>query len=220
MNKILTKCSLHKDIYIEKLSTIKPNILICEGPAGTGKTMEACKSALFHINESHYKKLIITRPSVSVEESLGYLPGDINNKMEPWMIPIYEYLEEFSNERIVNRYAEDGIIDILPLGFMRGRTFSNTLIIADEMQNSTKKQMYNLLTRIGDYSKLIITGDTNQCDIPVENSGLVELIDKYKSFYSNDEPNHENDILLLNLDETDIKRSEIVKEIIKMYGHL
>lgn len=220
MKSVLTKCSLHKNIYIKKLNTFKPNILICEGPAGTGKTMEACKSALFHINENHYEKLIITRPSVSVEENLGYLPGDLNNKMEPWMVPIYEYLEEFSNKRIVNKYIDDGIIDIIPLGFMRGRTFSNTLIIADEMQNSTKKQMYNLLTRIGYYSKLIITGDTNQCDIPVENSGLVELIEKYNSFYSDDKPDHENDILLLNLDESDIKRSEIVKKIIKMYNHL
>ena len=106
---------------------------------------------------------------------------------------------------------------------MRGRTFSNTIIIADEMQNSTKKQMFNLLTRIGDYSKLIITGDINQCDIPAEESGLVELINKYNNCYSEktDTENYfENDILLLNLDETDIKRSDIVKEIIRMYGHL
>lgn len=218
MKNILTKCSVYKDIYLKKLNSSKPNILICEGPAGTGKTMEACKSALFHINENHYKKLIITRPSVSVEESLGYLPGDLNSKMEPWMIPIYEYLEEFSTNKFVDKYINDGIIDILPLGFMRGRTFTNTLIIADEMQNSTKKQMYNLLTRIGDYSKLIITGDINQCDIPIEESGLVELIQKYNSFYSNEVTDYENDILLLELDETDIKRSEIVKQIIKMYN--
>lgn len=217
MKIISTKCSINKDIYIKKLNTLKPDVLICQGPAGTGKTMEACKSALFHINENNFNKLVITRPSVSVEENLGFLPGDINNKMEPWMVPIYEYLDEFSTGRLFSKHINNGTITILPLGFMRGRTFSNTIIIADEMQNSTKSQMFNLLTRIGEDSKLIITGDINQCDIPSEESGLVEFIEKYDSFYSNNISDYENDILLLNLDETDVKRSDIVKEILKMY---
>ena len=103
MKIISTKCSINKDIYIKKLNTLKPDVLICQGPAGTGKTMEACKSALFHINENNFNKLVITRPSVSVEENLGFLPGDINNKMDPWMVPIYEYLDEFSTFNVNGR---------------------------------------------------------------------------------------------------------------------
>lgn len=225
MNHFAITCSVTpaKKQYQIKLNTMKnPEVLVCIGPAGSGKTMEACKAALNHIEERHFHKLIITRPSVTVEEDLGFLPGDLNQKMNPSMIPIYEYFDQFSSPHIIDKYMKNDIIELVPLGFMRGRTFNNTIIIADEMQNCTKKQMLNLLTRIGHYSKLIITGDIDQCDIPNTQSGLIDLIEKYKLHYHPDffeyNDNSENKhIDILELNQDDIERSDIVKEILEIY---
>jgi phosphate starvation-inducible protein PhoH and related proteins len=224
MNNFTITCNVTpaKKQYQAKLNLKSPQVLVCIGPAGSGKTMEACKAALNHIEENHYNKMIITRPSITVEENLGYLPGDINKKMNPSMVPIYEYFDEFSNPQNMNKYMKKGTIELVPLGFMRGRTFDNTIVIADEMQNSTKKQMLNLLTRIGNYSKLIITGDTDQCDIPENQSGLIDLIEKYNdhyhpTFFEYDNESKTKNIDLLQLSHDDIKRSEIVKEILQIY---
>lgn len=204
--------SINKPLYRSKLySGETPNVLICTGPSGTGKTMEACKAGLSFLQENRVEKLIITRPNVTVEESLGYLPGDMEEKMYPWMIPIYEYLEEFSDKKTVSRYLRDGMVEVCPLGYMRGRTFNDTFIIADEVQNSTPRQMMNLLTRIGNNSKLVMTGDLDQCDLEEENglNEFLDLLNRYK---------HEQEIVQhVTLSEDDVMRSEVVKEILKIY---
>lgn len=193
-----------------------PRVLVCTGPAGTGKTMLACKHAMDHLVNSSFERLIITRPNVSIEEELGFLPGTMEQKMSPWMIPMYEYLEKYSDRNTVRRYIGDGVIEILPLGFMRGRTFDNTIVIADEMQNSTNSQMINLLTRIGHDSKLVLTGDLSQCDLNEDVSGgldvFVDKFDKYGNKSALD-----GNIDHVRMSPQDIRRSKIVRIIVDMY---
>lgn len=206
----LCLASLNKSLYEKHLSKSNPELIICVGPAGTGKTMLACKHSIMHLNDKNYKKLIITRPSVSVEEDIGYLPGEINQKMYPYLIPIYENLEKFSDKSTIMKNLKNNVIEIVPLGYLRGRTFDNTIIIADEMQNATHNQMMTLLTRIGYNSKTIITGDLDQCDLQQSN-GLKVFLDKV-----NNNDAIEN-IEIVRFDSDDIRRSELVKTIINIY---
>lgn len=193
-----------------------PRVLVCTGPAGTGKTMLACKHAMGHLMNSSFERLIITRPNVSIEEELGFLPGTMEQKMSPWMIPMYEYLEKYTDRNTVRRYIGDGVIEILPLGFMRGRTFDNTIVIADEMQNSTNSQMINLLTRIGHDSKLVLTGDLSQCDLNEDvPNGLDVFVDKFDKYGDKSALDGNIDHVQMSCD--DIQRSEIVRIIVDMY---
>ena len=209
--------STNRPAYQRALYNKSTPLVLCTGPAGTGKTMEACRIGMFHLSESNYEKMIITRPSVSVDEELGYLPGGMENKMDPWMIPMYEYMEEFSNRATLGKYMKNGIIEVAPLGFLRGRTFHNSIVIADEMQNSTTSQMMNLLTRIGDNSKVIITGDLNQCDLNEKINGLDHFLIKLKSRYSDCGCNSIEHVELTN---EDIMRSEFTKLIVNIYDQL
>lgn len=157
--------------YMLTLRSPKP-IIIGTGPAGSGKTMLACQIAIEHIHNSFRGKVILTRPIVAADEDMGYLPGDIDKKMEPWTKPAYDIFEKYLSHNQLER-----CIAIEPLGYMRGRTFDNTVIIADEMQNSTPNQMKMLLTRLGTNTKLIVTGDLEQSDLG-EHNGLAELVHK------------------------------------------
>src|SRR5210317_841402 len=145
--------------YMLALRSPKP-IVVGTGPAGTGKTMLACQIGIEHIQQSFRGKVVLTRPIVAADEDMGYLPGDMERKMEPWTKPMYDIFEQHLSPTQIDRY-----IRIEPLGYMRGRTFTNSLIIADEMQNSTPNQMRMLLTRIGEGTKLVITGDLEQSDL-------------------------------------------------------
>ena len=149
-------------VYLRGIQSSKP-ILIATGPAGSGKTMLACQEAVRRLSTREFSKIIFTRPIVAADEDLGYLPGDVYEKMEPWSRPMMEYCQ--MNPRI----------SVEPLGFMRGRTFHDTFIIADEMQNSTPNQMKMLLTRIGNNSKMVVVGDTEQSDLG-ETNGLADII--------------------------------------------
>jgi len=199
--------------YVTALNNKEDNIIIVIGPAGTGKTLMACNSAINYLKEQSIEKIIITRPVVPVEEDIGFLPGNLNKKMDPWTRPIIDIFEEYYTKPNINNMILNGQIEISPLGFMRGRTFKNAFIIADEMQNSSPNQMYMLLTRIGTNSRLVITGDLEQSD-KLEKNGLKDLVNKLK--------NTElklNNIMLIELNNTDIQRSELVNQIVKLYDN-
>jgi phosphate starvation-inducible PhoH-like protein len=185
------------------LRSPKP-IVVGTGPAGTGKTMLACQIGIEHIQNSFSRgKVILTRPIVAADEDMGYLPGDMDKKMEPWTKPMFDIFEKYLS---INQM--DRCITIEPLGYMRGRTFDNTVIIADEMQNSTPNQMKMLLTRIGYNTKLIITGDLEQSDLGEEN-GLAYLTYKLHGM------DYEY-VKHVEMDESDVVRHPAVNEILKV----
>lgn len=157
--------------YMLALRGPKP-IVIATGPAGTGKTMLACHVAMDHLFDANRTRIILTRPIVPTDEDIGYLPGTMDKKMEPWTRPMYDIFEQYLSRMQIERN-----ITIEPLGYMRGRTFANAFIIADEMQNATPNQMQMLLTRLGPNTKLIITGDLDQSDLGQAN-GLEEIVYK------------------------------------------
>ena len=207
---IYTPKTENQILYNNILNKDTEYLLSVVGPAGTGKTLLACVKGIEKLKENKVEKIIITRPVVSVEEeNIGFLPGNIEKKMDPWVRPIHDIFLEFYTKKEVNDLILNNKLEISPLGFMRGRTFKNSLVIADEMQNSTPNQMLMLLTRLGINSKIVITGDLNQSDLGNKN-GLKDLIEKmekktYENFY------------LVKLDETDVQRSNIVNEVLKMY---
>jgi len=200
--------------YVKLLNNKDDYITVVVGPAGTGKTLLACNAAIQNLKTAKIDKIIITRPIVPVEEDIGFLPGNMVKKMDPWTRPIFDIFEEHYSKAQVTNMVANGQIEISPLGFMRGRTFKNAFIIADEMQNSSPKQMYMLLTRIGVNSRMVITGDLEQSD-KMENNGLKDWIHRYKSF--NNCYSKNKNIVLVELEKTDIQRSELVKHIIKLY---
>jgi len=188
--------------YMLALRSSKP-IVIGTGPAGTGKTMLACQIALEHVEKYQRPKIILTRPIVAADEDMGYLPGDMEQKMEPWTKPMFDIFEKSLSHNQMDRY-----IDIEPLGYMRGRTFNNTLIIADEMQNATPNQMKMLLTRVGEGTNLIVTGDLAQSDLGPEN-GLADLIYKMQC-------QHLEYIEHVEMEDEDIVRHPAVKEVLSI----
>jgi phosphate starvation-inducible PhoH-like protein len=191
-------------------------IVVTTGLPGTGKTMIACHTAIKLFQQGKYKKIIITRPTVSVDEDLGFLPGTLNNKMHPFLIPIYDYFLDYYTNDQLTCLINSNKLEISPLAYMRGRTFSDSIVIADEMQNSSINQIKMLLTRIGSNSKIILTGDLNQSDINGMN-GLENfynlLMIKYPEYFK---------MLLdgfayINLDKSCIERHEIISKIIELY---
>ena len=204
--------SLNQNLYNEYLNNELFKIIISTGPAGTGKTLFACQKAIQLLKSQEIDKIIITRPIVTLEEDIGFLPGNIIKKMDPWTKPIFDLFLEYFSKSELDLYLYSEKIEICPLVFMRGRTFKNAFIIADEMQNSSPNQMKMLATRIGINSRLVITGDLNQTDIKMEN-GLFDIIKKIDNF------NNSSLIKIVNLNNDDIERSSIVKEIIKIYNY-
>jgi phosphate starvation-inducible PhoH-like protein len=173
-----------QEIYASMLRNRNKKIIIATGPAGTGKTMFATEFGIRNFLLGKCDKLIFTRPSVSVDEDLGYLPGKLEDKMAPWIRPIYDILHQFISPKEVSELIEEKIIEIAPLGYMRGRTFKNSWIVADEMQNSTISQMKMLLTRLGENSRLAITGDLDQYDNLNQMNGLEDFLNKFKNHRS------------------------------------
>ena len=186
--------------YMLALRSSKP-IVIGTGPAGSGKTMLACQIATEHISKHPRARVVLTRPIVAADEDMGYLPGDMDQKMEPWTRPMYDIFEQSMTHNQMDR-----CISIEPLGYMRGRTFHHTLIIADEMQNSTPNQMKLLLTRIGEGTKIIVTGDLEQSDLEGDN-GLENLVYKMQCM--------ELDYIQhVEMGDDDIVRHPAVKEVL------
>jgi phosphate starvation-inducible PhoH-like protein len=200
--------------YKTLLKDVNNKVIIANGPAGCGKTWLACSYAINELKSKNIEKLVITRPIVSVEEELGFLPGNINKKMEPWMKPIFDTFLEYCKKDELTKMLKNDRLEIAPLAYMRGRTFKNSVIIADEMQNSSCNQMLMLLTRIGLNSRMIITGDLDQSDLEDEN-GLEDLVNKISNYNNDDNLNR---ISKVDFDNNDIKRSKIAEKIVKLYS--
>ncbi len=187
----------------------KNDMLFALGPAGSGKTYTAIALAVRALRNREVKKIILSRPAVEAGERLGFLPGDLKEKIDPYLQPLYDALNDMIPPKKLENYIEEGIIQIAPLAFMRGRTLDNAFVILDEAQNTTLLQMKMFLTRMGMNAKFIITGDITQVDLPkIKDSGMVQslkILDKIDG------------ISVVELDETDIVRHKLVKAIVKAY---
>lgn len=207
--------SLKQETYIDMLESETNKIVFATGPAGTGKTMLAVITALKLLRQGEVNKIVVTRPAVGVDdEKHGFLPGDLNEKMAPWTRPIFDYIQEYYTKAQINKMLEDSVLEISPLAFMRGRTFKNSYIIADEMQNATPGQMKMLLTRLGERSKIVVTGDTRQADRKDPENGLLDfkrLVDNYGKL---------DHITGVEFTGTDIQRDPAVTEILRLYKDL
>ena len=200
-----------QESYFLKLQDPEKKILFAVGPAGTGKTLLATQTAIKLLKEKEIEKLVVTRPAVSVDEQHGFLPGTLEKKMEPWTRPIFDVLAEYYYAKDIQNMLIEGVIEISPLAYMRGRTFKNAFILADEMQNATPNQMKMLLTRIGENSRMVVTGDLRQAD-RLEDNGLIEFIRLLKNKESL------KYVDMVNFGQRDIERHPAVKEILDIYG--
>jgi phosphate starvation-inducible PhoH-like protein len=210
-NKFTKPKNHHQEDYVAHLRNKNRKIIVASGPAGTGKTLFATEYGVRNFLLGNYEKLIFTRPSVTVDEELGFLPGTLEEKMAPWVRPIYDVLYTFVSPKEVQELMEEKVIEIAPLGFMRGRTFKNAWIVADEMQNSTISQMKMLLTRLGENSRIVITGDLEQHDRVGEINGMEDFLGKFKGKRS-------SSISSFEFDRSDIQREEVVKEVLDIYS--
>jgi len=207
--------SLNQETYIQLLTDESKHIVFATGPAGTGKTMLAMLAGIKAFKEGSVSKLILTRPAVGVDdERHGFLPGNINAKMEPWTKPLFDVIQEYYSPREVARMLEEQTIEISPLAFMRGRTFKGSWVVADEMQNATPGQIKMLLTRLGEGSKIVVTGDTRQADRSDKDNGLLDfkgLVAAYQQskYVAGVEFNHK-----------DIARHPAVAEVLRIYGEI
>jgi len=207
--KILAKTNAQKKYH---KAIIENDIVFAIGPAGTGKTYQAVACAISALKKSEVEKIIITRPAVEAGERLGFLPGDLKEKVDPYLTPLYDALNNMISKDKLKYYLTRNIIEIAPLAYMRGRTLHNSFIILDEAQNSTRMQMKMFLTRIGVTSKAVITGDTTQVDLPNnEVSGLIDSTKVLKDI---------SGIKFIFLTDKDVVRHELVKKIIKAYNNL
>jgi len=199
--------STNQQKYVNAI--IENDAVFAIGPAGTGKTYLAVARAVEALENSNIKRIVLVRPAVEAGEKLGFLPGDLSEKVDPYLRPIYDALYEFIGFERVNRLIEKQVIEVAPLAFMRGRTLNEAYIILDEAQNTTIPQMKMFLTRMGFGSKMVITGDITQIDLPVPNqSGLIDAI---KILHNID------NIAFCNFDAHDVVRHQLVKKIVNAY---
>ena len=200
----------NQESYVLKLMDESKDIVFGIGPAGTGKTLLAVQVAVKLFKEGAIDKIIVTRPAVSVDEDLGFLPGTLEQKMAPWTRPIFDVLREYFTAKDIEGMIEEGIIEIAPLAFMRGRTFKNSFILADEMQNATPNQMKMLLTRLGEGSQMAVTGDLAQAD-RLKDNGLIDFIKLLQS-------KNATHLDIVHFEQGDIERHNAVKEVLQVYG--
>ena len=203
--------NINQKKYIDLLCADKPHIVVASGSAGTGKTLLATHIGVKKLMSEEFKKIIITRPTVSVDESIGFLPGCLEKKMEPWVQPVFDILKMHYPNKKIEKMMSDQLIEICPLGFLRGRSFNDCWIICDESQNTTPNQMLMVLTRIGAGSKIIITGDPNQHDRGFAANGLSDLLERIKR------RDVQDDIGIVEFQDTDVERHPIIPVVLDMY---
>ncbi len=205
--KVIKAKTANQRKMVEEISV--KDMMFAIGPAGTGKTYTAVAIAVKALKDREIKRIIFTRPAVEAGENLGFLPGDLKEKLDPYMQPIYDALFDMIPIDRLNEYVENGTIQIAPLAFMRGRTLDKAFVILDEGQNTTEPQMKMFLTRMGMSAKFIITGDETQIDLPKhQKSGLIHAKNTLKEI---------KDISFITLDAKDVIRHKLVKQIIKAY---
>jgi len=202
--------SVNQNTLVESMETY--DLVIAAGPAGTGKTYTAVALAVKYLKERRVKKIILTRPAVEAGETLGFLPGDLKEKMDPYLQPLYDALHDMIPHEKLNEYVQSGTIQIAPLGYMRGRTLDNAFVILDEGQNATQSQFKMFVTRMGKSAKFIVTGDTSQIDLPdKKSSGLVQALVLLKDL---------KEVKIVKFNEKDVMRHPLVKKIIKVYDSI
>jgi phosphate starvation-inducible protein PhoH len=205
--------------YVSHLANMSVPIVFGIGPAGCGKTLFACVRAINGLRSGDFQKIVLTRPIVPVEEEeLGFLPGTLVKKMDPWTRPLMDIFLEHYPQHELDFMIGSGVIEISPLAYMRGRTFKRCFIIADEMQNSSPGQMLMLTTRIGEGSKMVITGDLKQTDRNVDN-GLLDIMNKIKDYKKYSTTIDSTGIELVEMKHSDIERSPIVSKILDIYNN-
>lgn len=205
--KIIRPKTLGQKKYVDAIK--RSSIVFGVGPAGTGKTYLAVALAVYALKNKEIDKIILTRPAVEAGEKLGFLPGDMNEKVDPYLRPLFDALQEMMGQDAYLRHIERGIIEIAPLAYMRGRTLSNSFIILDEAQNTTKEQMKMFLTRMGENSRIVVTGDVTQIDLPKNvKSGMIDAIEVLDGVEG---------IEIVKLTAKDVVRHELVTRIIQAY---
>ena len=202
--------NLNQENYLLQLNDLTKPILFAVGPAGTGKTLMGVQWAIDELKFGDAKKIIVTRPAVSVDEEHGFLPGDLNQKMAPWTRPIFDVFQENFSQQTIDHYVAEGVIETSPLAYMRGRTFKDAVIIADECQLTTPNQMKMLLTRLGEGSRLIITGDLDQADRGNDN-GLLDFVGRLERANS-------KMIAVSRFTTADVVRHPAVQDVLNIYN--
>lgn len=201
--------NLAQEEYIANLHNQSQRIVFAIGPAGTGKTFLSVSKATDLLKEQEISTIIITRPAVCADEKIGYLPGSLEQKMDPFLAPMFDVFEEYYSPKEIKTMVDEKIIQIVPLAFMRGRNFRNAFIIADEMQNSTPVQLKMLLTRISEGSRMVVIGDITQHDRGYDENGLKDFLSKFSGSSS---------IAVTEFLHEHIERDPIVSEILTIYG--
>ena len=206
--KALRPRTIHQQEYLDAIRT--NDLVFAIGPAGTGKTYLAVAAAVHLLKTGRVRRVVLARPAVEAGEKLGFLPGDLREKVNPYLRPLFDALNDMMDYGTVHRFIESDVVEVCPLAFMRGRTLNDALIILDEAQNTTKGQMKMFLTRMGQGSKLVVTGDVTQIDLPQPaESGLIDAARRL---------GRTKGVAFVNFDRTDVVRHELVQRVIDAYG--